>query len=98
MDEKKLTLPVSEYYRTAPIGSPAAVRQTYGGMVQYRLTVIDGRRPEIGRVYLANEGAYYMKSGANCFEPKGQKELVMPTADVVTWIESKPDFTWLSIR
>lgn len=81
---------IAEYYREAEIGSAAVVRHTQGGWLRYDLTVIDGRNARIGRVYIGNAGAFYMKSGANCFHPKGQTTLVVPTEEVRTWIELHP--------
>lgn len=81
---------IAKYYREAEIGRAAVVRHTQGGWLRYDLTVIDGRNPKTGRVYVTNGGAFYMKSGANCFHPKGQTTLVVPTEEVLTWIAGHP--------
>lgn len=84
------TADIAEYYRNAEIGNAAVVRHTQHGWLRYDLTVIDGRKPRSGRVYVTNGGAFYMKSGANCHHPKGQTTLVVPTAEVLSWIELNP--------
>lgn len=81
---------IAKYYRGAEIGSAAVVRHTQGGWLRYDLTVIDERKPRFGRVYVTNGGAFYMKSGANCYHPKGQTTLVVPTKEVLAWIEAHP--------
>lgn len=68
------------------------VRQTYGGMIEFRVTTIEGRNPRAGRVYIAGEGAFFMKSGKNCSEPTGQKHLVLLTPAVEAWVARHP--TW----
>lgn len=81
---------IAKYYREAEIGSNAVMRHTQGGVLRYDLTVIDGRKPHLGRVYVGNGGAFYMKTGALCFYPKGQTSLVVPTEEVLAWIAEHP--------
>lgn len=81
---------IEAYYRKAQIGELAAVRRTHGGMLYYEITEIDGTTPKLGRVYVRAHGAFYMKHGKNCREPKGQTTLVVPTAPVVAWALEYP--------
>lgn len=81
---------IAGYYRNAEIGAVAVVRHTQGGLLRYDLATIDGKKPKSGRVYVNPGGAFYMKSGANCFHPKGQTSLVVPTREVLAWIGSYP--------
>jgi hypothetical protein len=81
---------VEVYYRTAPVGAVAVVRHTQGGLLHYIVTEIEDRDPKRGRVYIRNAGAFYMKSGANCFHPKGQTSLVVPTNAVLAWAKEHP--------
>jgi hypothetical protein len=76
---------IENYYRHMPEGSPAAVRHTQGGMLRYDIADIEGRKPRSGRIYIRGHGAFYMKSGANCFAPTGQTSLVVPTEAVIAW-------------
>ncbi len=78
------------YYRIAPIGAVAVVRHTQGHLLRYDVTYVEGRNPKIGRVYIYNAGSFYMKSGANCFHPKGQTTLVVPTDQVLAWTKKHP--------
>lgn len=81
---------IEAYYRTAPVGAVAVVRHTQGHLLRYDVTYVEGRNPKIGRVYIHNAGAFYMKSGANCFHPKGQTTLVVPTEEVLAWVKEHP--------
>jgi len=79
---------IAAYYQNAPIGAQAAVRCTQGNVLQYLIMEIEGRKR--GRVYVPNKGAFYVKSGCNCFQPKGQTRLVVPTEAVVAWAAEHP--------
>lgn len=81
---------IETYYRNAEAGSVAVVRQTQHHMLAYSVTEIEDTRPEKGRTYIKQFGAFYMKSGKNCFHPKGQTTLVVPTPEVLTWAEEHP--------
>ena len=76
------------------VGSEVAVRHTQGGMYQYEL----GRVIRLGRGRFhveirqrdgtfVNTGASFYYSGRNCWHPKGQTSLVMPTPAVREAIE-----------
>lgn len=81
---------VAGYYRSAPLGASAVVRETQYGLLRYHVAKIVGSKPECGRVYVSNFGAFYMKSGKNCFHPTGQTQLVVPTEKVLAWIIEHP--------
>lgn len=77
-------------YRAAKEGDKAVVRQTQGHMLIYKVTEIEGINPSRGRVYVKQFGAFYSKHGKNCFHPKGQTSLVVPTAEVLSWAQQHP--------
>lgn len=81
---------IEAYYRIAEVGQKAVVRHTQGHMLQYVLSEIEGRNPQRGRIYIRNSGAFYMRSGKNCFHPKGQTTLVVPTDEVLAWASVHP--------
>lgn len=81
---------IAAYYRIAEEGAAAVVRQTQGGLLRYFLMSIEGRNPKRGRVHAHQHGAFYMKHGRNCFHPKWQTELVVPTDEVVAWAKQHP--------
>lgn len=82
---------VEAYYRTAEVGAVAVVRQTQYHRLQYTVTSIGGTPVRAGRVYIENFGAFYMKSGKNCFHPTGQTRLVVPTEQVLAWAAAHPN-------
>ena len=81
---------IGAYYRAAKEKDRAVVRQTQGHLLIYKLTEIEGINPSRGRVYVRQFGAFYSKHGKNCFHPKGQTSLVVPTAEVLSWAEQHP--------
>jgi|TARA_R100000687_G_C6391455_1_gene137460 hypothetical protein len=81
---------IAAYYRTAKEKDKAIVRQTQGHMLIYKVAEIEGINPSRGRVYVRQFGAFYSKHGKNCFHPKGQTSLVVPTAEVLSWAEQHP--------
>ena len=81
---------IGAYYRAAKEKDRAVVRQTQGHMLIYKLTEIEGINRSRGRVYVRQFGAFYSKHGKNCFHPKGQTSLVVPTAEVLSWAEQHP--------
>lgn len=81
---------IEAYYRHAEVGQVAVVRHTQGGVLQYRVYEIEGTNPSRGRVSVRQAGAFYMKHGRNCFHPKGQTTLVVPTAAVLAWAKEHP--------
>jgi hypothetical protein len=81
---------IAGYYRNAKVGDVAVVRQTQGHMLVYAVTEVEGLNPSRGRTYIKQHGAFYMKSGKNCFHPKGQTTLVVPTEEVLKWAAEHP--------
>lgn len=81
---------IAAYYRAAKEKDKAVVRQTQGHMLVYKVTEIEDINPSRGRVYVRQFGAFYSKHGKNCFHPKGQTSLVVPTAEVLSWAEQHP--------
>ena len=79
---------IENYYRHAPVGSPAAVRDTRYGFLCYEIVEIEGGRR--GRIFTRDHGSFYMKHGRNCYHPKGQTSLVVPTEAVVAWAKEHP--------
>lgn len=56
----------------------------------FSVTEIEGRKPELGRVYIQGHGAFYVKHGRNCFHPKGQTTLVLPDEATLAWARAHP--------
>lgn len=81
---------IEAYYRNAVSGDVAVVRETQYNMLVYKVTDVEGTNPQSGRTYIRQHGAFYMKSGKNCFHPKGQTSLVVPTPEVLRWAEEHP--------
>lgn len=59
-------------------------------MLKYDITEVEGVNPARGRIYIRQFGAFYSKSGKNCFHPKGQTRLVVPTEEVIAWATVHP--------
>ncbi len=59
-------------------------------MLRYDIMEIESVNQKLGRVYVRTYGAFYMKHGKNCWEPKGQTTLVVPTETVVAWALEHP--------
>lgn len=81
---------IATYYRNANVGDVAVVRQTQGHLLVYAVTEVEGVNGRAGRVYIKQHGAFYAKSGKNCFQPKGQTTLVVPTDEVLNWAAEHP--------
>ncbi|RWD71106.1 MAG: hypothetical protein EOS37_12770 [Mesorhizobium sp.] len=81
---------IESYYRNSPEGARAVVRETQGGMLRYTLSTIELRRTRSGRINVPGFGDFMMKSGVNCYHPKGQTTLVVPTDKVVAWSKDHP--------
>lgn len=86
---------IAAYYRNAKVGDVAVVRQTQHYTLVYKVEQIEGANPRAGRVYVSQYGAFYMKHGRNCFHPKGQTTLVVPTVEVLKWASEHPDGEYL---
>lgn len=84
---------VENYYRGVSPGDPAVIRCTQHNALQYVLTEIPN--PKRGRVYVKDGDAWggtawYAKNGKSCYHPTGQSNLVVPTPEVLKWIEEHP--------
>jgi hypothetical protein len=87
---------IRKYYTSANEGDVAVIRQTYANHLFFIVSKVTGKNGK-GRVYLADEPAsgyggcaFWIKSGKNCFSPKGQARLVVPTPEVLTHAEQYP--------
>ncbi|MBR0879341.1 hypothetical protein ABIF65_002175 [Bradyrhizobium japonicum] len=84
---------VENYYRGVKAADTAVIRATQGNMLRYHLAkVIETKK---GRVYVEQGDPWggerwYMKSGKSCDHPTGQSNLVVPTPEVLKWIEDHP--------
>lgn len=81
----QITKDVEAYYRGVVAGDLAVVRHTQGHVLKYDFDRISGTKPRSGRVYLEHYGAFYTKSGKNCWAPAGQSNLVIPTLQILKW-------------
>ncbi|MRG54201.1 hypothetical protein GF108_01210 [Phyllobacterium sp. SYP-B3895] len=81
---------IETYYRNVEVGGVAVVRKTQHHLLCYSVRKVEGLNPKLGRIYVEQDGAFYIKSGKNCFHPKGQTSLVVPTPDVLEWAEAHP--------
>lgn len=82
---------IEEYLRSVNPGDEVAIRNSQGGFLQYRITVVTSARPGKGRLYTQHAAAYggvawYMKSGRNCYSPNGQSQLFIPTDAIRDYI------------
>ena len=72
------------------VGETVVVRNTQGGFLQYaaaKVVRIGKGRFEVdtlGEGNLSSAGTSFYYSGKNCWEPKGQTRLVIPTAQVLS--------------
>lgn len=86
---------VEDYYRNVKPGDPAVIRCTQHYALQYTLTEITDTNPKKGRVYVKDGdawggAAWYAKNSKSCYHPTGQSNLVVPTPEVLKWIEEHP--------
>ncbi len=75
------------------MGTEVAVRETQGHHLRYTIASVDylGK----GRFGVGSSGSFYY-SGKNCFHPKGQTRLVIPTDAVRGFIQRHPQgVSWL---
>lgn len=85
---------VETYYRNVKPGDDAVVRCTQGNLLRFVLDKIAEGSPKRGRVYLEQGESYggksyWAKNGKSCFQPMGQSHLVVPTPEVLKWIEDR---------
>jgi hypothetical protein len=81
---------IERYYRIAPEGSEAVIRETHAGFLRYYLTIIEGRNTRSGLVYLKGHASFNMKSGSMRRQPQGQCKLVLPTEAVKVYAAKHP--------
>ena len=85
---------IAAYYQAAKPGDRVVIRQTQYGELRFSIDEIENVKPEIGRLYLKRGAldwggrAFYRKSGKSCYAPTGQTSLVIPTEEVIRWIEN----------
>lgn len=79
---------VESYYRGVAPGDPVCVRETQYGILRYYMTTVE-RIGHQGRIYPVGFHSFWPK-GANCWEPKGQCKLVVPTQEVRQYAEAHP--------
>lgn len=89
---------IEAYLRSREVGDTVAIRSTQNHMLEFKLAEVTGIKR--GRLYTEKAGgtgglAWYAKSGKNCFHPKGQSMLVIPTDEVRAFIEKHPRGLWL---
>jgi hypothetical protein len=80
---------IGAYYQAAGAGAVAVVRLTHGMTLTYFLAEVEGQLPR-GRIAVRNHGSFYARTGRNCFHPKGQTTLVVPTPEVLEWAAANP--------
>jgi len=77
---------LEHYLRNSSVDDPVVIRAGWGNHVSYTAARIIGVNARSGRVYTDRSGAgasqgtaFYMRSGRDCDQPKGQTWLIMPT-------------------
>jgi hypothetical protein len=84
---------IAAYYKKAKAGDCAVIRDTRFNHLEYTMTTVERVDPKTGRVYVkaaSSCAAFHAKSGKNCFHPKGQVSLVVPTDAVLGWATANP--------
>jgi hypothetical protein len=89
---------IEGYLRSREVGDTVAIRSTQNHMLDFHVAEVTGIKR--GRLYTDNAGstgglAWHLKSGKNCFHPKGQSTLVIPTDAVRAFIERHPRGLWM---
>jgi hypothetical protein len=84
---------ITAYYREAKVGDAACIRMTYGGMLEFKMSVIEKAATK-SRIALRDAypfGGYgFYVDGRNCKSPGGQGRLVVPTQEIEGWISRHP--------
>ncbi|WP_170416198.1 hypothetical protein [Ruegeria atlantica] len=90
---------IEQYLRSVNEGDEVVIRSTQGGLLDLKVTKVTGTKPSAGRLYTEHSGgwggtAWYAKSGKNCYAPKAQSNLVIPTREVLEYASSvkTPEF------
>jgi hypothetical protein len=86
---------IETFLRSAGHETEVAIRNTHAGRREYVIAKVTGSNARAGRVYTNKSGAsggtaWYMKSGKNCFHPKGQSRLFIPTDEIRAFIAGFP--------
>ncbi len=95
-DNRQTPEDVAAYYRGVKPGDVAVLRCTQGNVLEYKLDKISDINSRLGRVYLERGEsawagrAFYSKTGKSCHAPGGQTNLIVPTPQVLKWIEDHP--------
>jgi hypothetical protein len=88
---------IGQYYSNAQVGDAACIRSTYGGTLDFRMSIVE-KAPAKSRIALkhsADYGGYgFYVDGRNCKSPGGQARLVKPTPEIVEWIKQHPRGSW----
>ena len=86
---------IEQFLRATKEDDEVAIRNTHGGVLMFHITKVTGKKPSSGRLYTDKTGLYagpgwFMRSGKNCRHPTGQTNLVIPTPEVLQFIEEHP--------
>jgi hypothetical protein len=87
---------IAAYYLSAKIGDRAAIKQTQNQLLRFTITEIENIDPKTGRLYVKQGApdwggsAFYRKTGKNCYSPRGQTSLVIPTTEISAWARKNP--------
>ena len=84
---------IADHYRQANVGDAACIRMTYGGMLMFKMSVIEKAATK-SRIALRDAfsfGGYgFYVDGRNCKSPGGQGRLVIPTREIEAWTSRHP--------
>jgi hypothetical protein len=87
---------IEAYYLNAKTGDRAVVWYEDDGRLRLETAEIDNVNPRLGRLYIPRRpsipgSSFYRRTGASCFRPRGRFRLVVPTDEVLGWIERNPE-------
>lgn len=88
---------IRQYYSNAQIGDAACIRSTYGGVLEFKMSVIEkaAAKSQIALKHPAGYGGYgFYVDGRNCKSPGGQARLVKPTPEIEAWLTQHPRGAW----
>ena len=86
---------IEQFLRATKEDDEVVIRNTHGGILMFLIAKVIGKKLSSGRLYADKTGLYagpgwFMKSGKNCRYPTGQANLVIPTPEVLRFIEEHP--------
>lgn len=85
---------VKDWFKeNAKVSMIVPILKTDYGIVRMLLDRIDGINEATGRIYTRQHGAFYY-SGKNCFHPKGQTTMQIPTWDNLQFAASKKQWMY----